>query len=484
MGSAEELQRALEYPWDKWLVFLHPDQRKFAEGVFNGPVKICGSAGTGKTVVALHRAAHLARAYPEARILLTTLSDPLARTLKNKLNCLLAHEPKLAERIDVRSLADQARRLFRLRAREQADGATLATAERIRDIMREEAAALGLAGYTERFLCAEWEELVDARCLRSWEEYRTTPRLGRKTRLSEQRRQALWGLLERVNKRLAESDLCTESALYTRLADLLAEGGHPPFDFVIVDEAQDLSYAQLRFVAALGAHRSDALCFCGDLGQRIFQSPFSWKSLGVDIRGRSFTLRVNYRTSHQIRSQADKLLDPELHDADGNTEKRDDPISAFNGPPPLLRSFATPEEECDAVADWLGERRAEGVSPREMAVFVRSEAEIPRAEDALRQAGIAFAVLSDDMDIPDNSATVAVMHLAKGLEFSAVAVMACDAEVIPSQQRIEEMGDSADLDDVYHTERQLLYFACTRARDHLLVCGVDPASEFLDDLLM
>ena len=88
------------------------------------------------------------------------------------------------------------------------------------------------------------------------------------------------------------------------------------------------------------------------------------------------------------------------------------------------------------------------------------------------------------MDIPEDSAVVAVMRLAKGLEFSAVAVIACDAEVIPSQQRIEEMGDAADLDEVYNTERQLLYVACTRARNHLLVCGVDPASEFLDDLLM
>ena len=484
MGSAEELQRALEFPWEKWLVFLHPDQRKYAEGAFNGPVKICGSAGTGKTVVALHRAAHLARTNPGARILLTTLSDPLARALKNKLNCLLAHEPKLAERIDVRSLADQARRLFRLRAREASAGASPVSGERIREIMREEAAALGLSGYTERFLCAEWEELVDARQLRSWEEYRTTPRLGRKTRLSEQRRQVLWGLFERVNRRLADEGLHTESALYTRLADLLANAEHPPFDFVIVDEAQDLSYAQLRFVAALGAHRPDALCFCGDLGQRIFQSPFSWKSLGVDIRGRSHTLRVNYRTSHQIRSQADKLLDAELNDADGNTEKRGDPISAFNGPPPLLDTFASQEEECAAVADWLNARLASGASPRGMAVFVRSEADIPRAQAALKQAGIAFAVLSDDMDIPDDSAAVAVMHLAKGLEFSTVAVMACDAEVIPSQQRIEEMGDAADLEDVYNTERQLLYVACTRARDHLLVCGVEPASEFLDDMLV
>jgi len=231
----------------------------------------------------------------------------------------------------------------------------------------------------------------------------------------------------------------------------------------------------------LGAHRQDALCFCGDLGQRIFQLPFSWKALGVDIRGRSITLRVNYRTSHQIRSQADKLLDAELTDADGNTEKRDNPVSVFNGPPPEIRGFTSPDEESGAVGAWILARRELNVSPGEMAVFVRSESEFPRATAALEKAKLPYVILGNDMDIPKDKASIAIMHLAKGLEFCAVAVMACDSEVIPSQQRIEDMGEGADLEDVYNTERQLLYVACTRARDHLFISGVEPVSEFLDD---
>jgi hypothetical protein len=482
MGSAEELQRALEYPWDKWIVFLHPEQRALVEGTFKGSLKVSGSAGTGKTVVALHRAAHLARTYPDARILLTTLSDPLANALQAKLNCLVAHEPKLAERIDVRSFDGQAKRLFRLNAGEAAHGANLAMREQIMALLEQGSQKLNLKGYTKPFLYAEWRELVDARQLSTWEEYRTTPRLGRKTRLSEQRRQALWTLFKRVNTALAAQKLYTQAALYTRLADMLGSL-KPPFDFIIVDEAQDLSFAQMRFVAALGAHKPNALCFCGDLGQRIFQLPFSWKSLGVDIRGRSFTLRVNYRTSHQIRSQADKLLDAELTDADGNVEKRGNPVSAFNGPPPEIKIFESQDDESKAVADWLKARRTAGLDPREIAVFVRSEKEIPRAVTAMEQAKLPFVILGNDMDIPKDKATVAVMHLAKGLEFYAVAVVPCDAEIIPLQQRIEDMGDDADLEDVYNTERQLLYVACTRARDHLMISGVEPVSEFLDDLV-
>ena len=122
-----------------------------------------------------------------------------------------------------------------------------------------------------------------------------------------------------------------------------------PFDFAVVDEAQDVSVAQLRFLAALGAGQPNSLFFAGDLGQRIFQQPFSWKALGVDIRGRSRTLHINYRTSHQIRMQADRLLGPELSDVDGNTEERVGTISVFNGPVPTIRVLKSPEDESQMV---------------------------------------------------------------------------------------------------------------------------------------
>jgi superfamily I DNA/RNA helicase len=249
-----------------------------------------------------------------------------------------------------------------------------------------------------------------------------------------------------------------------------------------VDEAQDVGIAQLRFFAALGGDRPNALFFAGDMGQRIFQQQFSWKSLGVDIRGRSRTLRVNYRTSHQIRTEADKLLGPEVTDADGNVETRSDTISVFNGPPPSIRSFGTQDEEIHAVGDWLTERTKAGVLPHEIGVFVRSEAQLNRASAAVKQAALASVVLDDHVETIPGQVSIGTMHLAKGLEFRAVAVMACDDEVIPLQERIEAVGDSADLQEIYDTERQLLYVACTRARDVLLVSSVSPSSEFLDDI--
>ena len=195
-------------------------------------------------------------------------------------------------------------------------------------------------------------------------------------------------------------------------------------------------------------------------------------------------MRINYRTSHQIRAQADRLLDPELSDVDGNTEERKGTVSVFNGPNPTIQALDNEESEIKAVGDWLTARVCDGLSPDEISVFVRSSGQMDRAVAAVSGADLPYDVVDDGEETIDGAVNVGTMHLAKGLEFRAVAVMACDAEVIPLQSRVESIVDEADLEEVYNTERNLLYVACTRARDHLLVTGVTPVSEFLDDLVI
>lgn len=319
MGNAEELERALAAPWDKWIVFLHPEQRELVQRDYSGPARVSGSAGTGKTIVALHRAVHLARSHSEARVLLTTFSDPLAQSLRNKLRKLIGAEPRLAERIEVQSLNALGARLYERHVARP----TIADRDRLRALLIVAAQAEGGLKFSERFLLGEWEDVVDAWQLESWESYRDVRRLGRKTRLPESQRKSLWSVFERVRASLATEGLTTTSQMFHRLAAELGRGKSSPFDFAVVDESQDIDIAQLRFLAALGAQRPNALFFAGDLGQRIFQQPFSWKSVGVDIRGRSRTLHINYRTSHQIRAHADRLLGPEVSDIDGNVEERD-----------------------------------------------------------------------------------------------------------------------------------------------------------------
>jgi hypothetical protein len=477
MHNVEELQRALDYPWEKWTVFLHPAQEQLVRTEFNGPARVAGSAGTGKTIVALHRAAWLARGHHDARVLLTTFSDALAHALETRLRRLLGNEPRLAERIDVHALDAIGARLYKTHVGEP----RIASRAEVRDAAKEASAAVVGHKFGLYFLLTEWEQVVDAWQLDRWEAYRDVARLGRKTRLSEAQRKVLWSIFERVRAALAEHQKITHAQMFTALAAVLTKARHPAFDFAVVDEAQDLTVAQLRFLATLGAGRPNALFFAGDLGQRIFQQPFSWKALGVDIRGRSRTLRVNYRTSHQIRSQADRLLGPIVTDVDGNAEDRSHTVSVFNGPSPTIQALKDEKQEAKAVADWMAEQTKAGLLPHEVGVFVRSAAQLDRALDAVRQSGLPFKVLDDHVETTSGHVSISTMHLAKGLEFRAVAVMACDDEVIPLQERIETVGDDADLKEVYDTERHLLYVACTRARDHLLVTGVNPVSEFLDD---
>jgi hypothetical protein len=478
LTNIEELERALDFPWDKWAVFLHPAQRRLVERDYNGPARVSGSAGTGKTIVALHRTVSLAHRNPQARVLLTTFSKALENALRLRLRTLTGNEPDMANQIAVHPVTGIGYDLYTAAYGQP----NIAPAALIDTLLRQAATEVEGHRFSPRFLLGEWREVVDAWQLASWESYRDVSRLGRKTRIGGKQREMLWSIFERVRTGLTERKAVTWPDVFARVSASVTDSGKSPFDFVVVDEAQDVGVPELLFLASLAASRPDGLFFAGDLGQRIFQQPFSWRSLGVDVRGRSYTLRINYRTSHQIRAQADRLLPTALADVDGNTENRRGTVSVFNGPLPVVETYDDPEQEAEAVGEWIIARIGEGVQPHEIGVFVRSSRELRRARDAVKRASMPAVELSDKADITPDRVSIGTMHLAKGLEFRAVAVTACDDEVIPSQERIENVADDADLEEVYDSERHLLYVACTRARDHLLVTGVKPASEFLDDL--
>ena len=479
LSNSEELERALEYPWEKWSIFLHPDQRQLVEKEYDGPVRISGSAGTGKTIVALHRAVHLARTNPESRVLLATFTVTLANALKTMLRRLVDHEPRLAERIDVYALDELGLRLFRMHG---GAGMELIKDDAIDGLLEDAARQVPDHRFGARFLQAEWKQVVDAWQIHTWEGYRDVPRLGRRTRLSEAQRAILWSIFKIVRDALKASNRMTRAGMFAGLADIMHELKTTPYDYAVIDEAQDIGIPELRFFVAMAKNRPDALFFTGDIGQRIFQQPFSWKTLGVDLRGRSHTLRINYRTSKQIRQQADRLLDAEVRDADGIVDVRKNAISVFGGPAPVIRGCGSPAEERDSIVTWLAGLAGEGVRPQEIGIFVRSATELQRARDVITTAGLPAVCLDEAVGSITDSVTIATMHLAKGLEFRAVVVMACDDTVLPSPERIKAVGDIGDLPEVYDSERTLLYVACTRAREHLMITGLTPLSEFVRDM--
>jgi hypothetical protein len=467
IADQDELEQALTFPWEKWGVFLHPSQRALVERSFSGPARVAGSAGTGKTIVAIHRAVRLARDTPNARVLLASFSQPLAGELAKKVLVLAPETGGVVPRITTTSFQGIAEQMFQL---EHGVRPRIASDAVLRERLRAAAASAGLKGFSERFLLSEWINVIDAWGLTSLDAYSTVQRMGRKSRLGPNQRARLWPIFQAVREALAAERYTTWADVFSGLADALVTRGNKPFDHVVIDEAQDLAPAELRFFAALAPAKPDGLFLSGDVGQRIFQHPFSWAGLGVDVRGRSHTLKVCYRTSQQIRRAADKLLPTVLRDTDGLEDERRGIISVFDGPAPEVQSLADVAAEAATVRQnvetWLGE----GIASHEIGLFVRTPQLVARARAAI--AGLAG----------EGEMTTAPMSLAKGLEFRAVVVMACDEGVLPLDERVADAADEAELDDIYETERRLLYVACTRAREHLLLTGVTPTSEYLADL--
>ena len=266
MHNVEELAQALEFPWEKWAIFLQPSQEDLVQRNYNGPARVSGSAGTGKTVVALHRAALLSRTNPQARVMLTTFSDALANMLKTKLERLVHRELGTGDTIVVQALDSLGVQSYEARF----GPLSIAQREDVENLIRAAAESAGTRFSTE-FILAEWERVVDAWQLETWEEYRDIRRLGRYRRLSEIQRQGLWPLFERVREGLKAANAKTLSQMFGKWTRDLSSQEVPLFDYIVVDEAQDVSAAQLRFLAATTGGKANTLFFAGDLGQRIFQ---------------------------------------------------------------------------------------------------------------------------------------------------------------------------------------------------------------------
>lgn len=477
--SEDELRIALDFPWDKWTVFLHPSQRGVVERDFSGPARVTGTAGTGKTIVALHRAARAVREDEQARVLLTSFSRPLANALKAKLAILLADDPGKLDRVSVASFEDAASELFQLAKGRRP---SLAPIDIQQAALERAMADLGYTDLTTRFVMAEWQQIVDAWNLTDPERYASVPRIGRRNRLGSKQREALWPVFNAARAGLAARGLLTSSQLFVAVEAAFRDKADKPFSHVIVDEAQDLGVSELRMMGAISSG-PNALFFAGDLGQRIFQAPFSWLNLGVDIRGRSSSLRINYRTSRQIREAADRLLPPSVRDVDGIEDDRTGAQSVFEGPAPTITPCEDEADETAKVAAYLRSAIEDGVSASEIGVFVRSAEYLPRARAAIAAAGLDGRQLSERAEEFGDCVSLGAMHLAKGLEFKVVVVMACDDEALPLQTRVNEAVDEDELREVFDTERHLFYVACTRARDRLHVTSLRPSSDFVADMV-
>jgi hypothetical protein len=458
------LAEALERPWEEWLVFLHPAQRGAVERDFNGPARVSGSAGTGKSVVAMHRAAQLARLSAGGRLLLTTFSKTLASRLSDGMDKLLGATSEPRRRVEVLHLHGYA--ISQLARR--GGFSTIAEAGEIEHRLHAARGDLD-PKFVDAFLFAEWEAVVDYWGIKSWEAYRDAVRVGRGSPLSPQQRRQLWDVFGRVQEDLDHTGRATWGEVCDRLRHVIEEEGVRPFRHVIVDEAQDLGPRELRLIAALAARGPRALFFAGDVGQRIYRWPFPWISAGVDVRGRAQRLRVNYRTSAEIRRFSDALLPAKLPEVDGEEETRQT-ISILRGPEPEVVAGKSVDDEVAALALWLRDLRARGIEPGQIAIFGRTRQVVrERSEPALALAGLTGRWLAPDSDLDTDAVAIGTMHAAKGLEFRAVALVGCDADHLSLGEALARTQDDGARLLVEERERHLLYVGCTRARESLLI---------------
>jgi hypothetical protein len=481
--GVEELRAVLEGSLAAWRVWLHPLQRRLAtHDGWNGPYRVTGGAGTGKTVTALHRARHLARR-GDGSVLLTTFTRNLADTLRAQLVQLAG--PSTAASVDVLNLDALA-----LRVLHSSDpGRRLA--ERTRPVSDSDpqveqlwAAARRPADgdWTPNFLLDEWSQVVLANPITTEADYLAVSRSGRGRRLSRPQRAELWRVFERFGQLMRAQGLVTFTQLVAEAALLLlsdqAVRGSLGYRYAVIDEAQDLHPAHWRMLRALVPAGRDDLFIVGDAHQRIYGRPVPLSRYGVETRGRSRRLTVNYRTSRQILRWCLRVVDPEADDLDGAAESLAGARSLFDGPEPTMSGHPTTAQENVALVEQIRGWVAEGLAAGEIAVFVRERRMVSDIVRALENAGLPAAEGAARADRFDRDVVrVMTMHRAKGLEFRAIALPRMGATDFPPPYVRALAEDDARAAE--RIERNLLYVAASRARERLWISWTGQPSPLL-----
>ncbi len=503
----EELRRVIEGgDFAAWRTFLHPEQRKYAEQDFNGAFRLSGGAGTGKTVVAIHRARHLAKRNPDARIVLTTYNKTLAMGLEADLRALdpdvritskpgepgvyVAGIDKLGNAVLglAADISDAAEAVLGSRNIEVTHNRTMS--DRVwRDVAQSVTSGLDPRLATPGFLDNEYVAVILANRVTTLEQYAKVARPGRGVRLSRPQRIAVWKLVEayrrqsRMDGSLSFPEVLALAAEHMRLRG--ESGGRHVADHVIVDEAQDLHATHWALLRALVAEGPNDLFIAEDSHQRIYGQPVVLSRFGIKIVGRSRRLTLNYRTTAQNLHFAVSILSgAEYKDLEQDAESTSGYRSARLGPEPRLLECMDAADELDKVAAevraWLApsdDPDEPKVDPSTIAVLTRGQADRSQFVRALGERGIDARAL-DSNPATEGHVQVLTMHRSKGMEFSRVILAGIDATHVPSTASLKSVPEEEQAEAVLR-ERSLLYVAASRARDELVVTWSGKRSNLL-----
>jgi len=476
VDGPDELMAVFEHPFALWRIYLHPVQRAAVDASYRGPARVSGGPGTGKTVVALHRAHRLATR-GEGPVLLTTFTSTLADSLSAGAK-LLVDSPDVAGRIDVQHIDRLAHRVFR-----QKFGApAMLSSSEERELWAQIIRRLGL-DFTEAFLADEWRQVVLAQDVKTAEQYLASKRSGRGRPLQSRQRAQTWQTMSEFTAELQARKRWTHETVCAAATDILRLESTKPYRHVVVDEAQDLSPWQWRLIRAAVSSANDDIFIAADPHQRIYNHRVSLRDVGISVVGRSTKLNLNYRTTAEILSWSLGLLRGEpIDDMDGNLDSIAGCRSEVHGDAPSLRGYATRDAELSALAGTIKHWLKSGVEPSEIGVAVRANWLVQQAVNALQGESVPAVPLAGNAS-PDDAVAVGTMHRMKGLEFRCLAVVGVSEGMVPPANAITPLAEDGPTHrQDMQRERCLLFVACTRAREQLYVTWHGSSSPLLTPL--
>lgn len=465
------LQEVLSQSLEKWRVFLHPAQRRLVEGKKNGPVRVLGGAGTGKTVVAMHRARWLAEHVASAgnKVLFTTFTRNLAADIQQNLNKIC--NPAQRERIEVINLDAW---VISFLKKHGYDYGLLMNAQQEKQLWEQAysdkppGSDLSIAFFQE-----EWARVIQPLSITSADEYRTASRIGRGTRLNRQQRIEIWPVFERYRHLLSSNYLKEADDAYRDARRLLESSPElrPNLCSVIVDEAQDMGTQAFMLIRALVPVGPNDLFIVGDGHQRIYgKNKVVLGQCGIDIRGRSSRLKVNYRTTDETRKVAVGVLEGvTVDDLDGGEDSQAYYHSLMHGPTPAIRNFASMAEQVEQVLEDLRDNQ---LAADACCVIARTRRELQAIQAEFETRGQpCHLVDGDGATTPEGAINLATMHRVKGLEFDAVFILSVNKGLVPLDFVVNQAADPVTRRQKENEERALIYVSLTRARKIAFVYG-------------
>jgi len=475
----DDLRKIMAEPLEKWRVFLHPTQRRIVTKRYSGPARVLGGAGTGKTVVAMHRAKWLAGQIDRNdKLLFTTFTANLAGDIKDNLRKICSvEEQRHIEVINLDAWVSQFLREQGYSYRIAYDDDTL------KNIWDQAVALTGEdTGFTSDFFAEEWTKVIAAQEAYTLEAYLKASRVGRGTRLDRKKRIQVWQVFEEYQNLMKESQLRdVETAMYECRQILDKTAGAGRYASIVVDEGQDFSSNAYRLLRALaGPEHQNDIFIVGDAHQRIYKNKAVLSKCGINIRGRSSYLKINYRTTEEIRKFAFGLLNGiSFDDLDEQYDEGKTCQSLTHGDLPQFEAFNSATEEYDFIIAQLKQMQSNGIDLKNICIIARTNRLLNDYITQLKKAGIeTYEIKRNKLDDRSfNGVRIATMHRVKGLEFQHVFVVAVNKRIVPLASAIRNT-DPVSKAESLTAERCLLYVALTRAQKSAFITSYGAPSEF------